>query len=238
MTRLTSIVVPTLNEDFSVVAQRLNEALASLDSTFEIIFVDDSSEDHRARAREQIADTDPRVQVRILEGPHAGKGAAIRFGVSEARGSVVFTMDADLPVPLKHIDEFLRLLEGGADVVIAERPLDRDFDSALRWATSRGLLLIQRALVFHSAEFKDTQCGFKAFRGDLARDIARGQLVDGGMYDLEYLSDARRRGAKIVQVGIVPNPETRASRIDIWRCIQRDWIDVVRIRLKKVPKDV
>jgi hypothetical protein len=175
---------------------------------------------------------DARLQVRIVEGPHTGKGAAVRRGVAEARGSVVFTMDADLPVPLEHVGQFLRLLEQGADVVVAERPLDRKFDSLLRYATSRGLLLLQRAFVFHSTTFKDTQCGFKAFRGDLAREIARGQLVDGGMYDLEYLFDARCGGAKIVTVSVVPNAETRASRIDVWGCIRRDWIDVVRIRLK------
>jgi hypothetical protein len=172
--------------------------------------------------------------VRVLEGPHAGKGAAVRRGVLESRGDIVFTMDADLPVPLEHVGQFIRFLNEGADVVIAERPLDRDFDSLLRYAVSRSLLVIQRTLVFHSTEFKDTQCGFKAFRGDFARSIARGQLVDGGMYDLEYLSDARRLGAKIVTVPVIPNPEVRESRIDVWRCLRTDWIDVVRIRLKKV----
>jgi glycosyltransferase involved in cell wall biosynthesis len=233
MTRLTSIVVPTLNEDFSSLAARLDEYLSSLDGTFEVIMVDDSSEEHRTKGRARIGRTHPRIDVRVVEGPHAGKGAAIRRGVSGARGSVVFTMDADLPVPLEHVGQFLRLLDDGADVVVAERPLDREYDSLLRYATSRGLLILQRAFVFHSTEFKDTQCGFKAFRGDLARDIARGQLVDGGMYDLEYLYDARRGGAKIVTVSVVPNAETRASRIDVWGCIRRDWVDVMRIRLKR-----
>jgi hypothetical protein len=51
-------------------------------------------------------------------------------------------------------------------------------------------------LVFHSNEFKDTQCAFKAFRGDLARAIARGRIVDRGTYDLEYLVEARRRAIR------------------------------------------
>jgi glycosyltransferase involved in cell wall biosynthesis len=240
MTRLTSIVVPTLNEDLGEVARRLTECLAALDGTFEVIFVDDSSAEHRERERAKIAPIDPRVAVRVIEGPHAGKGAAIRLGVTETRGSVVFTMDADLPVPLEHVGQFLRLMErdadGDADVVMAERPLDREFDSLLRYAVSRGLLLIQRVFVFHSMEFTDTQCGFKAFRGDLARAIAGEQIVDGGMYDLEYLWDARRRGATIVKVRVIPNAETRESRIDVWGCIRRDWIDVARIRLKRARR--
>ncbi len=201
-----------------------------------MIFVDDSSADHRAREIARLGGLDPRVQVRVIEGPHTGKGAAVRRGVAEAKGAIVFTIDADLPVPLRHIGEFLERIDRGADVVIAERPLDREFDTLLRYAVSRALLVIQQVFVFHSKEFKDTQCGFKAFRGDLARQIASTQVVDGGMCDLEYLSDARRKGAKIVAVPVVPNAETRASRIDVWGCIRRDWIDVVRIRTKRVER--
>jgi dolichyl-phosphate beta-glucosyltransferase len=234
--RQVSIVVPTLNEDLSATLERLNECLRSLAGMFEVIFVDDSFEDHRAREIARLGGADPRVQVRVIEGPHAGKGAAVRRGVGEARGAIVFTMDADLPVPLQHVGEFIERLEQGADVVIAERPLDREFDTLMRYAVSRALLIIQRVFVFHSKEFKDTQCGFKAFRGDLAREIASTQVVDGGMYDLEYLSDARRKGATIVKVTVVPIAEIRSSRIDVWGCIRRDWIDVVKIRTKPVGR--
>jgi glycosyltransferase involved in cell wall biosynthesis len=221
-----------LKEDFAEIARRLEECLLQLGGTFEILFVDDSPEAQRAAARERIARTDPRVEVRVLEGPHKGKGAAVRRGISETRGDVVFTMDADLPAPLEHVGQFLRYLDEGADVVVAERPLDREFETPARYVISRALLLIQRSFVFHSTQFSDTQCGFKAFRGDLAREIARDQLIDGGMYDLEYLFEARRRRARIVTVRIDPNRETRPSRIDVLRCLRQDPIDVVRIRLK------
>jgi hypothetical protein len=56
------------------------------------------------------------------------------------------------------------------------------------------------------------------------------------MYDLEYIADAHRMGAKISTVSVIPNPEVRESRINVWRCLQQDWIDVVRVRLKKVPE--
>jgi dolichyl-phosphate beta-glucosyltransferase len=236
MTRVTSVVVPTLEEDMLAAARRLDECASGLKGSFEIVIVDDSTSERREVERKRLRDADLRTPVRVLDGPGTGKGAAIRRGVSAARGDIVFTMDADLPVPLEHVGEFIRVLEEGADMVIAERPLDREFDSLLRYVLSRGLLVMQRSLVFHSNAFKDTQCGFKAFRGDLARTIARGQLIDGGMYDLEYIADARRMGAKIRTVPVVPNAEVRESRINVWRCLRSDWIDVVKVRLKKVPE--
>jgi glycosyltransferase involved in cell wall biosynthesis len=232
MTRLTSIVVPTLNEDLVGTLRRLDDGLAGLADTFEVLFVDDSPDPHRVTQRAALAEAGTGSRAQLIDGPRRAKGAAVRSGVLATRGAVVFTMDADLPVPLKHVGQFLGLVDVGADLVMAERPLDRPFDTWQRYAVSRGLLAIQRAFVFHSREFKDTQCGFKAFRGDLARDIAREQIVDGGMYDLEYVFQAHRRGVKIVKVPVIPNAETRESRIDVWRCFTRDWIDVVRIRTK------
>jgi glycosyltransferase involved in cell wall biosynthesis len=234
MARLTSLVLPTLSEDVSECLRRLDESLAPLDGDFEIIFVDDSSAEHRTKQRAGLASMRTRARARLINGPRAGKGAAVRDGVLEAAGSIIFTMDADLPVPLKHVGEFIRLVDDGADVVIAERPLDRHFETWQRWALSRGLLVLQRALIFDSKRFKDTQCGFKAFRAELAREIARTQVVEGGMYDLEYLFDAYQGGARIETVTVAPNKETRASRIDLWRCFRSDWIDVLRIRAKGV----
>jgi dolichyl-phosphate beta-glucosyltransferase len=236
MARLSSVVMPTLLEDVSEPLIRLDDHLNSLDSAFEVIIVDDSPDEHRAQQRDNLSRLHTRARVRFIDGPRAGKGAAVRLGVNETAGSVVFTLDADLPVPLDHVGQFLRFIDEGADVVIAERPLDRRFETMQRWAMSRALLILQRAVVFHSNAFKDTQCGFKAFCGDIARDIAAGQVVEGGMYDLEYLFEAHRRGAKVIAVTVVPSPETRASRINLWRCLRRDLIDVLRIRAKRTGK--
>jgi dolichyl-phosphate beta-glucosyltransferase len=237
MSRLTSIILPTLSEDVSLPLAELDDCLGGLDGEFEVLILDDSAEAHRAseRARVAAAQTSANVHARLIDAPRAGKGAAVRLGILEARGDIVFTVDADLPVSLEHVTEFIRLIDGGADVVMAERPLDRRFETWQRYVLSRGLLVMQRALVFHSSEFADTQCGFKAYRGDLVRDIARHQVVDGGMYDLEYLFDARRRGVKIVKITIGSRPESRPSRIDLWKCFRRDWVDVLRIRSKPPP---
>jgi hypothetical protein len=141
-------------------------------------------------------------------------------------------MDADLPVPLENIERFLRLFDEGADFVVAERPSDRNLSQPVRFVASRVLFAFQRVVVFQSSAFLDTQCGFKAFRGELVRRIASQQIVNGGMADIEYLYVALRAGARPVRVSVTPNVETRESKINVKKAIVQDPVDLVRIKLR------
>ena len=90
---------------------------------------------------------------------------------------------------------------------------------------------LQRFLVFQSTAFSDTQCGFKAFSGDLARRLARDQIVDGGMViDIEYLYAATLAKARVARVPVVWTPETRQSKINVRKAVRQDPIDLVRIK--------
>jgi dolichyl-phosphate beta-glucosyltransferase len=233
--RLVSLVVPTLNEDLAEALALFGDYLGAVPGRkFEIVFVDDSNDDVRAGLRDVLRDASvpENVRVRFIDGTRSGKGAAVRKGIGITCGEVVFEIDADIPAPLDCIEEFLRLFDEDAsvDAVIAERRLDRDFSSPVRKVVSRALLVLQRALLFHSREFSDTQCGFKAFRGDVIRDIARAQVVDGGMYDLEYLYAALRKGLRVAKITVVPTPGRRQSRINVWKCLRQDPIDLLRIK--------
>jgi glycosyltransferase involved in cell wall biosynthesis len=237
--RLVSIVIPTLKEEeIATTLGELSRALVAIPVAdavaFEVILADDSAPPFKEILDRAVASNDarfgPRVRAQRVDGPHLGKGAAIRAGVLASRGDVVFTVDADLPVPLEHFGEFLRIVDEGYDVVVAERPFDRNASQPVRFVASRALFVLQRALVFQSAAFLDTQCGFKAYRGDLLRRFAERQIVDGGMVDIEYLYAAVRARARIRRVAVVPNPETRASKINVRRAIVQDPIDLVRIK--------
>jgi dolichyl-phosphate beta-glucosyltransferase len=246
--RRVSIVIPTFKEDgIEAAVERLVSYASTLpDTVFELLLVDDSPEDYRAAIRLYIETreagekrkrgnepADPRAtRVRLVLGEGRGKGAAIKQGVLASTGEFVFTMDADLPVPLEHIGEFLqRLSEPGVDAVIAERPFRRNLSAPVRFVLSRGLFLFQRGLVFQSTEFRDTQCGFKAFRGDVLRALARRQIVDGGMYDIEYLYMAKLEGRHVAKVNVVPNEETRESKIRVLKSLLLDPLDLVRVKL-------
>ena len=235
-----SLIVPTFREyTFDRLLDRLLDHLAAhpLGRT-EILVVDDSDDVTHAQLADVIAQRQARLgeetTVRLMAGPRRGKGAAVRDGALAARGAIVFLMDADLPVPLHHLEEFVALVRNGADVVIAERPRDRYRGDLVRHVVSRGLYLLQTSVVFGAKRFSDTQCGFKAFRREVLERVARRQIVDGGMYDLEYLYAATLWHKKVLRVAVASNPEARESRINVWRCLREDPIDIARFKLRGI----
>jgi glycosyltransferase involved in cell wall biosynthesis len=232
-----SLVIPTFREDtFGQSLDYLLEYLTAIRRReIEIMVVDDSDAELQAKMEAEIAQrrerVPPWVRIEFVPGPRRGKGAAIRLGARRARGDVVVLLDADMPVPLANVERFLDTMRmTGADIVVAERQRDRHHDrtrSVLSW----GLRLIQTTLVFHKVVFDDTQCGFKAFRAGALRDIVDYQTVERGMYDLEYLYVASLWRLNVQRMQVESREETRSSRIDVWRCLMHDPIDIVKFKV-------
>ncbi|HEV7570799.1 MAG TPA: glycosyltransferase family 2 protein [Thermoanaerobaculia bacterium] len=208
-----TIVVPTRNEPN--LAQWLKTLHASIDA--EVVVVDDST-----TAIGELP------HARVIRGPDRGKGAAVGVGILAAQGEVIVVVDADLDqATMMRIPDFVERIRGGYDVVIGERTRWR-YDNLGRFALSIALFLAQRILIFQSARFFDTQCGLKAYRQAAARKLAGLQTVDGGMYDIEYLYIAVLNGMRVDRVPVIPWPETRATRLRIWRCLRTDPVDLLR----------
>jgi glycosyltransferase involved in cell wall biosynthesis len=226
-----TVLIPTYREH--AFGECLDYLLDHLDKTpersVEILVIDDSSPAEHAQLIAAVRDcgerrsrSGPARRIEVMEGPHRGKGAAIRAGAFAAKGSVVFLIDADIPVVPEFIEVFLEKIAAGADVVIGVRDPDRYGGDLVRLALARGLLALQTVAVFHRRMFADTQCGFKAFRADVLRDLAKVQLTEGGMYDLEYLYVAVLRGLRVEQVPVTLRGEVRATRINLLRCVTMD----------------
>ncbi|HSX47986.1 MAG TPA: glycosyltransferase [Candidatus Nanoarchaeia archaeon] len=131
-------------------------------------------------------------------GQRAGKGAAVRAGIFEASGRYRLFMDADLATPLEHLDDVYRLMQKDAKVIIAVRDLVRIHKGLMRKFMSKfGNLVAQVVLL---PGIKDTQCGFKAFEAEAAREIFSRQTMPGWSFDMEVLKIARLQGYKIEQV--------------------------------------
>ncbi|HVG22889.1 MAG TPA: glycosyltransferase [Thermoanaerobaculia bacterium] len=206
---MISVVIPILNEaeiaDFVAAVRKTLGGRAH-----EILLVNDGAPVTVNGARE-------------VPGAHRGKGHAVRQGILASAGDIVIVIDADLAALLPQLPRFVDLIgREGNDVVIAEREHEVRERTPLRYALSYGLLLAQRLFVFQSFRFRDTQCGLKAFRGDVARAIARKQRVDGGMYDIEYLYAAVRNRLRIAQVAVGRVAEERPSRIRLLACLRSD----------------
>ncbi len=210
-----SIVVPTFNEP---ALDRWLAALRAHADGAEILVVDDS-------------DLPPRAPgATVIAGPRRGKGGAVREGLLTARGEVIVLIDADADEPtMRLIPDLVALVRDGNDFVIAERTRFRS-ENLGRYILSMGLRFTQRVAIFHSTRFRDTQCGFKAFRREAARRLASMQTVDYGFFDIEYLYIAVRNGMRIGTLPLPPWPESRPSQFRFFRFLRRDLVNLLRLK--------
>jgi dolichyl-phosphate beta-glucosyltransferase len=166
-----------------------------------VLVVDNASTDRTSEIVRQVASEYPIVS--LLHQPVRGKGAAVRKGMIEGRGSYLFIYDADRAMPVDEISKFLPPVLSDYDVAIASREVDgavRYNEPWYRHLMGRIFNLVVRLLAVPGIQ--DTQCGFKCFRREVARDIFSTQRVDGWAFDVEVLYIALKRGHRVVEVPI------------------------------------
>jgi dolichyl-phosphate beta-glucosyltransferase len=202
-----SIVVPAYNE-----AARLSQSLDRILSFIEqhswqaeVIVVDDGSSDATAEIVTAFARNSSGV-VRLLRNPgNRGKGFSVRQGVLDAKGLVVLFTDADLSAPIDEGVKLLAAIESGADVAMGSRwitsGLQTRRQSMARQVLGRVFNVFLR--LFLGLKFKDTQCGFKAFRRCAAITLFQLQKIDGWAFDPEILFLARRCDLCVSEVPVV-----------------------------------
>src|SRR5713226_273263 len=193
-----SLVIPTFNQRTRTL-QAVGDAEAWLRGRFgpraELIVVDDGSE-----TDERLAAEDLPPGVHLVQHPkNLGKGGAVRSGVARARGDYVIFTDSDLPFSLEPVPTTLAWLRDGADVVMGDR-LHPDSAAAIEVGPLRRLSsLVYTWLVNHALglDYPDTQCGYKGYRADVARDLFGRLEVTSFAFDAELLLRAQRAGYRI-----------------------------------------
>src|SRR4051812_20474814 len=200
-----TVVVPAYNEA-ATIGRTLDRVLSYLDRqpyTCEVVVSADGHDGTRELVG-QRATTDCRLRV-IGQTARRGKGRGIRDGFALSRGTFVGFIDADYKTPIEELDKLWPWFEQGHDIVIGSRGVrDSTIEVAqpfYRQIGSRGFALAMHAIV-GLRSVTDTQCGFKFFRGDVARDLFRRQRIDGYMFDVEILWLAEQLGYLIKEVGV------------------------------------
>jgi glycosyltransferase involved in cell wall biosynthesis len=162
----------------------------------------------------------------VRQMPNRGKGAAVRRGMLAARGQIRVMCDADGSMPPEELPKLLApIIACKAEIAIGSRYVEgaktdvkQPFYRVL-WSRLCNRV-IQKSLV---PGVRDTQCGFKAFTAEAARDLFRYARIDGWAFDLEILALARRRGVSIAEVGVEWKDDGR-SRVnplkDMWKVIR------------------
>ena len=238
---LVSVVIPAYNEE-----RRLPQTLERVDAYFEtqtyaseILVVDDGSNDQTVRVVELFAQEHPRV--RLIKNDHRGKGFTVRTGMLSARGHIVLFSDADLSTPIEDIEKLLPWFERGYDIVIGSREgmgARREHEPFYRHIMGRVFNFIVQVLTVRGIQ--DTQCGFKAFRQDVAQDIfSRMRLygdnakkIRGGMvtaFDVEVLFIGSKSGYRIKEVPVQWRYGTE-TKVNPLRDSYRNFRDVLMVR--------
>jgi glycosyltransferase involved in cell wall biosynthesis len=229
-----SIIVPAYNE-----APRLPDSLRLLRAhlgassrSFEVlVIVEESTDGTLDLAREATAE---QANFHVIDNRvHRGKGYAVRSGMLQGRGDILFYMDADLSVPAEEIDRFLIHFDAHpeVDVLLASRQ-----HPGSRIERRQGLLRQTMGKAFNRflqclslLPFRDTQCGFKAFRREAARQIFARQTLDGFAFDVEALLLAQSLGFHIAELPVrwLNSPE---SKVHIIRDSLRMLLDAFTLR--------
>ena len=228
-----SVVVPAFDEQDRLPGSLdvVLPYLESLGCEYELIVVDDGSTDGTLEVMRRAESERPGVRVVALK-PNRGKGRALAEGVAASRGDLVLISDADFSTPIEELPKLQAAIDAGADVAIGSRGKRESrvevSQPIYRVLMGKGFNLIVQAVLLPG--LWDTQCGFKLFRGEVARELFIGLRNEGFGYDFDVLFRAKRARYRIAEVPVrwINSPSSRVSPIsDSWEML----IHVIRLRL-------
>lgn len=200
-----SVIIPCYNEEELVekTIRRVAEYLRSKGYGYEIIAVDDGSRDSTVAIIKGLMKSMPHLK--LLENvKNRGKGHSVRRGFLEAEGSFVCFSDADLSTPIEEVEKLLGWLNKGFDIAIGSRSLGESKVEVhqKKWRELMGKTFNLFVRVAAISGFKDTQCGFKCFKRNAAKDIFSRQRIDGFSFDVEALYIGLKFGYRIKEVPV------------------------------------
>ena len=233
MLRSISIVIPAYNEEERL-PSTLDRVIEYLDQSHfafaEILVVDDGSSDGTAAQATEFGLRHPCV--RVLRNPgNRGKGYSVRHGMLEAAGDWALFTDADLSSPIEELEKLMAAVEsGGVQIAIGSRAIDRSLvgvhQPMFREYAGRFFNLVMRFVT--GLAFQDTQCGFKLFQREAAREIFSRQRLEQFGFDPEVLFIAKLLGYRAVEVPVRWN-DVAGSKVGTLAGLN-GFVDLLRIR--------
>lgn len=236
-----SVVIPAYNE-----RHRLTPTLDALTDhlsadeprwgSWEIVVADDGSTDGTGDL--VTARRDPRLRLVTGEG-NRGKGHALRLGVAVTRGRRVLVTDADLATPIEELERLDKALGEGDCAAIGSRSVPGATIGARQHRVRELLGRAGNALIRRTAlpGIHDTQCGFKLYDGDRAREAYAASRVNGWGIDVEVLRHLRDAGLSVAEVPVrwSHRPGSKVGPLDYVRALA----EITRIAARSVrPADV
>lgn len=238
-----SIVMPAFNEADKI-ASSLTQVLGfmrTFSESFEVLVVDDGSRDATADIVDEYRKAHPEIS--LVRNPHKGKGPAVWTGMMEAKGRYIYLCDTDLAAPISEIKKLaVWLVDHDFDIVIASREgigAQRIKEPLYRHLMGRVFNFVVQILALPG--IKDSQCGFKLFRAEVAKDIFNRLKLYGaeakeiekaytGAFDVEVLYLARKLLYKVKAVPVTWT-YVKTNRVNPFVDSIRMPLDVLKIRI-------
>ena len=216
-----SIVIPSYNESKKIKYDIFAADKFILDNfnNGQIIVVDDGSRDGTSNAAKSIMSDIKSELVVIKLDKNSGKGAAIKEGIKSSKGNIILYADAGLTVPFNDALRGIKLInENKCDIAngsrkLAESDIKRrqDFD---RRIISHFFGIFTKLLLNIPNYMTDTQCGFKVYKGEVARELFPQLKVTGFLFEIEFILLALKNNYKILEFPITWSCD-RDSRLSV-----------------------
>lgn len=229
MTQFLSVIIPAFNEEERIAStlKKIYDYLNEHNYNYEILLIDDGSTDSTV---ELVANNFPNVQI-VKQPQNMGKGAAVRRGMLEAKGTLRLFTDADLSTPIYELEKFLPEIENGYDIAIGNRALQneliKEHQPFYREMMGKTFNKIVQLLVVRG--ISDTQCGFKLFTEKAAKEIFAKAEINGFSFDVEAVYLASKMGFKIKEIPVEWYNDDRSKVHPIFDSLKM-LIEIMRIR--------
>lgn len=214
-----SIIIPCYNEE-AVIFDTINiisNFLSKLQADFEIIPVDDGSTDNTAHEIQRAQHALPNIIIRpVINTINQGKGQAVKDGVLQSKNNITVFIDADLTISIEELPSFLLEIDRH-DIIIASRALAKTrFEENNPWYRlflARGFRFFQ-TIILGKSRIKDTQCGFKVFKCNVAQHIFTQLTIKRFAFDAEALFLAKKFHYSIKQLPVTIHKDARQSHVN------------------------
>jgi dolichyl-phosphate beta-glucosyltransferase len=230
-----SIIVPIYNE-INIIQKNLTKIYECFKDKydFEIIVVNDGSTDDSKKILEKLKI--PNLHL-INNIKNFGKGYSLVKGISKSIGEIVLITDADLSTPVNEFFKLQERLKDNVDIIIGSRAMH---DSNVK--IKQNLIRILMGEIFNffvryilNLKYKDTQCGFKIFKGKVIRKIVKFSRILGFCIDVEILFLAKKFNLKVLEIGVVWSDDS-TSTVNLFYDPIKMFFDLFEIRFKRYNK--
>jgi len=198
-----SLVLACYNEQeiFNDSVKRIINTLDKTDYTYEIIFVEDKSQDNTVELIKKALKKYPRHNLKAyFHQENQGRGQTVVDGFKKSKGRIVGFIDIDLETGEWYLPKFLSEIDNGADVTNSWRIYDFSFWALPRYFASKGYVLLRRLLL--GLPFEDTEGGYKFFKRTKLMPMLAKAKHKGWFFDTEIMALCHKYKLKVKEIPV------------------------------------